>query len=540
MRTEEMIGNFQSVPAFLGKLWKMVNDPKTDNLICWGKDGTTFIIRNEIDFLCIMLPMYYKHNKMSSFIRQLNMYGFRKIPILDSKEQDTVEFEFMHPFFRRDHPEMLLNVKRKGSTKYTTPVDKDGKVKKEQKCNTSVDPDNITEEKVDNDIHDIRKILLDVKELRGQYSQVDGVINSLKQENAVLWREIAILRQKQQKQLQIVNKLIQFLMTVVQPSTRRGGGIGVKRRYPLMIHANPEKKQKLFSDGPTIHELDSSDVLTEDMLSDADAQDVGEVQSPSSSRAGQTPQQYDIQNNEIFDPDLLLKDPKNSEITKSEHLVEELLGDSDLNEGIEDNFHFSNEDGNYEDVFLSSSSQDPLLANISDGCYNSNVLNDMYGTNIDLKQEPSTSKMAVAKKCYPQLNSLDDIRKHQDTMDNELDQLKDFLSNCNSIDSKYLLNLFNDTPTYGLSTQNKDDLVDFGDLFVWCENKIKTFFTDLPSGSEITRYEPGSIDFNDLRDDANDDEFVQPQYILTSPFNDNTHVDPLEVVNVNEVLPIKK
>lgn len=28
--------NAINVPAFLGKLWKMVNDPATDHLICWN------------------------------------------------------------------------------------------------------------------------------------------------------------------------------------------------------------------------------------------------------------------------------------------------------------------------------------------------------------------------------------------------------------------------------------------------------------------------------------------------------------------------
>ncbi|KAK4875133.1 hypothetical protein RN001_011555 [Aquatica leii] len=529
MKTGEMIDNSQSVPPFLGKLWKMVNDPKTDNLICWGKDGTTFIIRNEIDFLCVMLPMYYKHNKMSSFIRQLNMYGFRKTSIIESKEQDRAEFEFIHPFFRRGHPELLINVKRKGSTKYTNASEKDRKLDEDTKPNNEVKPDNVSPEKLKIegiDLDDIKKVLLEAKGLHSRYTQVDSVINSLKQENAVLWREIAILRQKQQKQLQIVNKLIQFLMTVVQPSTRRGGGIGVKRRYPLMIHATPEKKQKIFSDGPTIHELDSSEVLADDLLQDTDA---AQVQSPDISRTTETPQQdYNIQDAEIFDPDLLLKDSKNLEISKSEHLVDELLSDPDLNEEINENFSFSHDDVNYDNSeFLNSSSQDPLLANISGGCYNSNVLNDVCSTNSDGKQEPSTSKMTVAK-CYPystvsQLNSMEDVRKHQDAMDNDLEQLKDFLSGCNSIDSKYLLNLFNDTPTFGLSTnQSKDDL---GDI------------CDLTSGSELTRYEPGTIDFTDLKDDGTDDDFVQPQYILSSPFNDHTNVDPLEIGDASDMFP---
>lgn len=28
--------NTANIPAFLGKLWKMVNDPSIDHLICWS------------------------------------------------------------------------------------------------------------------------------------------------------------------------------------------------------------------------------------------------------------------------------------------------------------------------------------------------------------------------------------------------------------------------------------------------------------------------------------------------------------------------
>lgn len=37
-----------NVPAFLGKLWKMVDDPETDHLIAWSDDGNSFIIYNQV------------------------------------------------------------------------------------------------------------------------------------------------------------------------------------------------------------------------------------------------------------------------------------------------------------------------------------------------------------------------------------------------------------------------------------------------------------------------------------------------------------
>ena len=93
-----------NVPAFLAKLWKMVDNPDTgnnknclfmffimftfhitlDSLISWTEGGNSFIIKNQSEFTKSMLPYYYKHSNMASFIRQLNMYGFHKVMIVES------------------------------------------------------------------------------------------------------------------------------------------------------------------------------------------------------------------------------------------------------------------------------------------------------------------------------------------------------------------------------------------------------------------------------------------------------------------------
>ena len=92
-----------NVPAFLAKLWKMVENPDTgrkykfclgsrkyltlytlDDYICWTEDGSSFRIRDQSLFASSLLPYYYKHSNMASFVRQLNMYGFHKVIALHS------------------------------------------------------------------------------------------------------------------------------------------------------------------------------------------------------------------------------------------------------------------------------------------------------------------------------------------------------------------------------------------------------------------------------------------------------------------------
>ncbi|KAH8336982.1 hypothetical protein KR059_009937 [Drosophila kikkawai] len=235
------------VPAFLAKLWRLVDDPETNQLICWTKDGHSFVIQNQAQFARELLPLNYKHNNMASFIRQLNMYGFHKITSIDNGglRFDRDEIEFSHPFFKRNSPYLLDQIKRKISN------NKNGDDKSVLKTEA------------------VSKILSDVKVMRGRQDNLDSRFSAMKQENEVLWREIASLRQKHAKQQQIVNKLIQFLISIVQPSRNMSG---VKRHMQLMINDAPENDRARTTSetesegggGPVIHEL-SEELLDEVM-----------------------------------------------------------------------------------------------------------------------------------------------------------------------------------------------------------------------------------------------------------------------------------
>jgi heat shock transcription factor len=60
----------------------MVNDPSTDDMIRWTEDGTSFTVPSSEKFGKEMLPRFFKHSNFGSFVRQLNMYGFHKVPHL--------------------------------------------------------------------------------------------------------------------------------------------------------------------------------------------------------------------------------------------------------------------------------------------------------------------------------------------------------------------------------------------------------------------------------------------------------------------------
>lgn len=127
--------------------------------------------------------------------------------------------EFTHACFRKDSPFLLEHIKRKIANPKPTAqlaaaqaaaaaVAAAAASANEDAARAAIRPETVT------------KVMNEVKTMRSRQESLDSRFSAMKQENEALWREVAILRQKHAKQQQIVNKLIQFLVTLVQPTRR--------------------------------------------------------------------------------------------------------------------------------------------------------------------------------------------------------------------------------------------------------------------------------------------------------------------------------
>jgi hypothetical protein len=63
--------------AFIHKLYNMLEDPSIQHLISWSSTNDSFVMSPTSEFSKV-LAQYFKHTNISSFVRQLNMYGFHK------------------------------------------------------------------------------------------------------------------------------------------------------------------------------------------------------------------------------------------------------------------------------------------------------------------------------------------------------------------------------------------------------------------------------------------------------------------------------
>ncbi|XP_067948168.1 heat shock factor protein 1-like isoform X2 [Watersipora subatra] len=227
------------IPAFLLKVRNLLDDPTNNDLICWNlnnNDGDSFIIFDQTRFAKEVLPQYFKHNNLASFIRQLNMYGFKKITNIDQGGLLTRDdMEFHNPYFVRDNPALMEHIKRKGAAL------KD-KLTEYGSLQPAIVPDVLVE-------------IRDLKDAQDSYSQQ---LNVIKKENSRLWQDVAKLRYQHTQQQLVINKLLHFITAVAGKC--RGGG---KRKLP-MLPVGPSAK---IPKGATLSSSGDNSMLQEDELS---------------------------------------------------------------------------------------------------------------------------------------------------------------------------------------------------------------------------------------------------------------------------------
>lgn len=104
---------------FISKLKLLLSDEKYRKAIRWSESGGAVLITDGEVFKRQVLDEsaeMFKTRNFTSFVRQLNLYGFRKVPV-NGKGDPSKNMEFEHVHFKRNKPELMHLVHRTCSSR---------------------------------------------------------------------------------------------------------------------------------------------------------------------------------------------------------------------------------------------------------------------------------------------------------------------------------------------------------------------------------------------------------------------------------------
>ncbi|KAL4378436.1 hypothetical protein GQ457_02G028000 [Hibiscus cannabinus] len=213
--------NGNTVPPFLSKTYDVVDDPSTNSVISWSSGNNSFVVWKVPEFSRDLLPKYFKHNNFSSFVRQLNTYGFRKV--------DPDRWEFANEGFLRGQKHLLKTISRRKPANIHSNQQPQVQSSSVGAC-IEVGKFGL-EEEVERLKRDKNVLMQELVRLRQQQQTTDNQLQTVGQ-------RVQVMEQRQQQMMSFLAKAMQspgFLNQLVQQqneSNRQLTGGNKKRRLP--------------------------------------------------------------------------------------------------------------------------------------------------------------------------------------------------------------------------------------------------------------------------------------------------------------------
>ncbi|KAJ2068868.1 Heat shock transcription factor [Coemansia sp. S155-1] len=242
------------VTPFLNKLRSMVDDRSSDDLIRWSEDGLSFVVLRHEEFAKEVLPRFFKHANFSSFVRQLNMYDFHKVPHLQhggliSEGPEAESWKFSNEYFQRGQSDLMHFIQRKKKTTLVAAneeasndddIDGDGEASAEVtraaqngrdkepfiransqrptgSAQTAV-PRTRTSNTPPVTLVQVSK---ELQVVRDYYKTISSRIKHLEDENQSLWNQARASEERHKQHQKIIDTLVQFLARVFGNGSRQ-------------------------------------------------------------------------------------------------------------------------------------------------------------------------------------------------------------------------------------------------------------------------------------------------------------------------------
>lgn len=229
---------------FVNKVWRIVNDPANQKYIKWVSGGKSILIVDREGFEKHLLPLYFKHKRFTSFVRQLNMYGWHKVPDLSAGTMQSSDehWQFSNPNFIRDQPELLQKITRNrhksgsaqqhnGAVPGQPPVQSIPNPNGAGRIPLQIEAPNSRNGELPRVIPgipgavpgtiplnasptDIKAVLNELRQIRERQLTIGDDMGRIRKDNDLLWSEYAQMRERYDKQSQTLNKIFRFLATM--------------------------------------------------------------------------------------------------------------------------------------------------------------------------------------------------------------------------------------------------------------------------------------------------------------------------------------
>lgn len=202
-------------PAFVNKVWSMLNDESNVNLIQWSPDGKSFIVVNREEFVHEVLPKYFKHSNLASFVRQLNMYGWHKVQDVKSgsiqnSSDDKLQFE--NEYFIRGREDLLEKiVRQKSSAASSSKMNPNG-----NNGGSANGADLHLMGDLNLGEHASASALLgELEQIKYNQMAISKDLLRINKDNELLWKENMMARERHRTQQQALEKILRFLASLV-------------------------------------------------------------------------------------------------------------------------------------------------------------------------------------------------------------------------------------------------------------------------------------------------------------------------------------
>jgi hypothetical protein len=163
-----------SIPSFIRKTYDILEESKFPDIIDWNPEGTALVIKKPTEFCQKVLPQYFKHNNLTSFVRQLNMYNFHK------RRTQTLDHIYYHELFQQGKKHLLKEIRRKGSD---TGAEKSQRIVESPEVSSQgQDPSTLAYE------NEFLKNLYN--EAMSKISSLESQVNEMTAQNQSLWSQV--------------------------------------------------------------------------------------------------------------------------------------------------------------------------------------------------------------------------------------------------------------------------------------------------------------------------------------------------------------